>query len=33
MWNIGVEMIGCQPVDCRNVVVAKVRCAGRGKKT
>ena len=30
MWNVRVEMIGCQ---CINVVVAGVKCAGRGRKT
>ena len=28
MWNVRVEMIGC-----RNVVVAGLRCVGRGRKT
>ena len=29
MWNVRVRMIGCR----RNVVVAGVRCVGRGRKT
>ena len=34
MWNVRVEMIGSIWVSaCRNVVVAGVRCAGRGRKT
>ena len=32
MWNVRVGMTGCQPVE-NNVVVAGVRCAGRGRKT
>ena len=31
MWSVRVEMIGL--LACRNVVVAGVRCAGRGRKT
>ena len=31
MWNVRVEMIGCRPVEI--VVVAGVRCAGKGRKT
>ena len=31
MWSVRVEMIGCPA--CRNVVVAGVRCADRGRKT
>ena len=31
MWSVRVEMIWVSA--CRNVVVAGVRCAGRGRKT
>ena len=29
MWSVRVEMIGCRA--CRNVAMAGVRCAGRGR--
>ena len=32
MWSVRVERIECGSVDL-NVVVAGVRCAGRGRKT